>query len=439
MTLYLHNSLSRKKEKFEPIDANNVRMYVCGPTVYDYAHIGNGRPPVVFDILYRLLRHEYGADHVTYARNFTDIDDKIMKRAVEEGVSINDIADRYTKIYQDDMASLGVLPPNIEPKATEHLDEMIAMMESLIEKGNAYVAEGHVLFHTPSMPDYGRLSGHSSEELEAGSRVEVAPYKKAPTDFVMWKPSSDDQPGWESPWGRGRPGWHLECSCMIAKHLGETIDIHGGGQDLIFPHHENEIAQSQCTHGKQFVRYWLHNGYLTMTGEKMSKSLGNVRKIHDLAAEFPGEALRLTLLSAHYRQPLDFNGDVIKENIRRLDKWYRAAEGVEPSEVPQDFIDALSDDLNTPKALAILEGYRNSDPAAFVAGARFMGLLQSDTESWFKGEGDEGDKEIDALVAERDQAKNDKNWARADEIRNQLKEQGILIEDTPEGGRWRRA
>ncbi len=443
MILYLHNSLTRRKEAFEPIDANNVRMYVCGPTVYDYAHIGNGRPPVVFDILYRLLRHRYGVDHVTYARNFTDIDDKIMKRAVEEGTSIEDVSERFTKIYQDDMKSLGVLPPNIEPKATQHLPEMIAMMETLIAKGNAYEADGHVLFHTPSMDDYGRLSGHGQDELIAGSRVEVAPYKKDATDFVMWKPSSDDQPGWDSPWGRGRPGWHLECSCMIAKHLGETIDIHGGGQDLIFPHHENEIAQSQCTHGKKFVNYWLHNGYLTMTGEKMSKSLGNVRKINDLAKEFPGEALRLTLLSAHYRQPLDFNGDVIKEQIRRLDKWYRVAGDVEAaSEAPQDFLEALYDDLNTPKALAILQSYLNSDPAAFKAGAQFIGLMQQTADLWFKGdvsaEGSDDAAHIDALVAERDQAKKDKNWGRADEIRDQLKEQGIVLEDSPDGTIWRR-
>jgi cysteinyl-tRNA synthetase len=441
MTISLHNSLSRKLEVFKPIDAKNIRMYVCGPTVYDYAHIGNARPPVVFDILYRLLRREFGAEHVTYARNFTDIDDKIMARAEKDGVAIGEITERFTKIYQEDMDSLNNLSPDLEPKATEHLPEMIAMMESLLAKGFAYEKEGHVLFHTPAMVDYGKLSGHNREELEVGARVEIAPYKKDATDFVMWKPSSEQQVGWDSPWGRGRPGWHLECSAMIEKHLGQTIDIHGGGQDLIFPHHENEIAQSQCCHDKPFVNYWLHNGYLNMKGEKMSKSVGNIRTIRSLLGDFPGEALRLSLLSAYYRGPLDFNSDMIAEQKRRLDRWYRIVDGVEVGELPQSVLAALEDDLNTPKALAELEKLANPDAAAQLkAGAQFMGLLMEDTQTWLKGSGDGGlsDAEIDALIVERNTAKADKNYARSDEIRDQLKADSIILEDSAQGTTWRR-
>ncbi len=441
MTLSLHNSLSRKREEFKPIDAKNIRMYVCGPTVYDYAHIGNARPPVVFDILFRLLRHTYGENHVTYARNFTDIDDKIMARAEKEGVSIADVSDRFSKIYQEDMAALNNLSPTLEPKATDHLPEMIAMMETLVAKDFAYVKDGHVLFHTPAMADYGKLSGHNREELEVGARVEVAPYKKDATDFVLWKPSTDEQVGWDSPWGRGRPGWHLECSAMIEKHLGETIDIHGGGQDLIFPHHENEIAQSQCCHDKPFVNYWLHNGYLNMKGEKMSKSLGNIRAISDLLGDFPGEALRLSLLSAHYRGPLDYNSDIIAEQKRRLDRWYRVVDGVEAGELPQSVITALEDDLNTPKALAELEKLANPEGASQLkAGAQFMGLLMGDSQAWLKGSSDGGlsDADIDALIEERNTAKTDKNYARSDEIRDQLKSEGIVLEDSAQGTTWRR-
>jgi len=442
MTITIHNSMSRKKEVFTPADPQRVTIYVCGPTVYDYAHIGNARPAVVFDMLVRLLRHEYGASHVVYARNITDIDDKIMTRAADEGVAIDVIANKYADIYNADLATLNVLPPDIEPRATEHLPEMIAMMEKLLADGYAYVAEGHVMFHTPAMENYGRLSGHARDELEAGSRVEVAPYKKDATDFVMWKPSSDDQPGWDSPWGRGRPGWHLECSCMTEKHLGDSIDIHGGGQDLIFPHHENEIAQSECAHGKPFARYWMHNGYLTMSGEKMSKSLGNIRTIHGLAEEFPGEALRLTLLSAHYRGPLDFNGDVVGEQKRRLDRWYRVTAGVTAGDVPQTVLYALGDDLNTPKALAELEKLANEDGAAqLLAGAQFMGLLMASADEWFRGAGKSdgpSDAEIDALIVARNDAKVAKRWAKADAIRDQLSGMGITLEDSPTGTTWRR-
>ena len=441
MTIRIHNTLNRAKEEFIPEDPNNVRMYVCGPTVYDHAHIGNARPPVVFDVFYRLLRHVYGAEHVTYARNITDIDDKIMKRAAEEGVGIEVISKRYTDIYNADLAGLNVLPPDIEPKATEHLDEMRAMIQKLIDKGHAYEAEGHVMFDVDSMETYGRLSKHGRDELVAGARVEVAPYKRDAADFVLWKPSADDQPGWDSPWGRGRPGWHLECSSMIEKHLGETIDVHGGGQDLIFPHHENEIAQSECCHGKQFVKYWMHNGYLNMSGEKMSKSLGNIRSISSLLEDYPGEALRLTLLGAHYRQPLDFNTDVIAEQKKRLDRWYRLVDGVEEGELSQDVLAALEDDLNTPQALAVLEGLAKPETAGdFLASARFIGLLMDTADNWFRGDVADGlsPDAIEALIAERVEAKANRDFALSDKIRDDLKDQGIALEDGPAGTTWRR-
>ncbi|MEE8295221.1 MAG: cysteine--tRNA ligase, partial [Sphingomonadales bacterium] len=358
MTFKLHNTLTRKKEVFKPIDQKNVRMYVCGPTVYDYAHIGNARPVVVFDMLFRLLRHLYGEDHVTYARNITDIDDKIMKAAVDGNKSIKEISDHFAKIYSEDAANLNALEPTTTPRATDYLPEMKAMIEKLIADGHAYEAEGHVLFNVPSMATYGRLSNKDQDELIAGARVEVAPYKKDPRDFVLWKPSSEDQPGWDSPWGRGRPGWHLECSCMT-EDLAETIDIHGGGLDLIFPHHENEIAQSECAHGKPMANYWVHNGYLVLGGEKMSKSLGNIKTIHGLLENHRGEALRLTLLSAHYRQPLDFSEDAVREQKARLDRWYRKTESAKPGNVPEVVLEALKDDLNTPKAIAAIGNTEN--------------------------------------------------------------------------------
>ncbi|WP_247121286.1 cysteine--tRNA ligase [Kordiimonas marina] len=440
--IQLYNTLARAKQAFEPIDPANVRMYVCGPTVYNYAHIGNARPVVVFDMLFRLLRHVYGAEHVTYARNITDIDDKIMKAAADEGVSIKAISARYAKAYQDDMAALGALDPTIQPKATEHLSEMIKMMQSLIQKGHAYVAEGHVMFNVPSMETYGRLSGHSRDELIAGARVDVAPYKKDPADFVLWKPSTEDQPGWMSPWGRGRPGWHLECSCMIEKHLGETIDIHGGGQDLIFPHHENEIAQSECSHGAQFVRYWMHNGYLTVDGEKMSKSLGNFHTVHDLIKDHPGEALRMSLLTAHYRQPVDFSLDGVAEQKRRLDRWYRLTDGVEATaEVPQTVIEALADDLNTPRAISALDALATKETAAELkAGAQFMGFLNQDANAWFQGGAtDELEAaEIEAMITARKNARANKDFAESDRIRDALLAKGIVLEDGPNGTTWRR-
>lgn len=431
----LYNTLAREKQDFTPIDAKNVRMYVCGPTVYDYAHIGNARPVVVFDTLFRLLRHVYGADHVTYARNFTDIDDKIMKRADEESVSIKALTKKFSKVYEADMAVLNTLTPSMQPRATDHIPEMIKMMRTLIEKGHAYEAEGHVLFDVASMKSYGALSRHSRDELVAGARVDVATFKKDPADFVLWKPSSDEQVGWGSPWGRGRPGWHLECSCMIEKHMGETIDIHGGGQDLIFPHHENEIAQSECAHGEVLANYWVHNGYLTVDGEKMSKSLGNFHTVHDLIKEHDGEALRMSLLNAHYRQPVDFSHDAVREQKTRLDRWYRLTEGVEAAaDVPLSVVEALSDDLNTPKALSALDALASAATAAELkAGAQFMGVLLKSNEERFKdiSDLDITKDEIWLLIDEREVAKADKNYGEADRIRDYLNSIGIELEDHP--------
>lgn len=441
--IYLYNTIAREKQKFVPIDEKNVRMYVCGPTVWDYAHIGNARPVVVFDTLFRLLRLTYGEEHVTYARNFTDIDDKIMNRALEEGVSIKTISNRYAKVYVEDMGTLGALTPTIQPKATEHIPEMIRMMQTLIERGHAYAAEGHVMFNVPSMENYGRLSRHSRDELVAGARVEVAPFKRDPADFVLWKPSTEEQVGWGSPWGRGRPGWHLECSCMIEKHLGETIDIHAGGQDLIFPHHENEIAQSECTHGKTFVNYWMHNGYLTVDGEKMSKSLGNFHTVHDLIAEHPGEAIRMSLLAAHYRQPVDFSIESMREQKRRLDRWYRLTDGVVASaEVPESVVDALKDDLNTPKAIAALDALATPEDAPKLkAGAQFMGFLSMSATAWFQGDAPEGISvpEIEAKIAERLEARKNKDFAASDRIRDELAALGVVLEDSAGVTTWRKA
>ena len=456
MTLQITNTLTRSKEEFVPLDDGHVRMYVCGPTVYDFAHIGNARPVVVFDVLYRLLRHLY--PRVTYVRNITDVDDKIIAASKATGGPIETITQRFAQIYRDDMASLNALPPDVEPRATDHIPQMIVMMEKLIASGHAYAAEGHVLFNVQTMADYGKLSRHSRDELIAGARVEVAPYKKDPADFVLWKPSDDDQPGWESPWGKGRPGWHLECSAMSETHLGETFDIHGGGQDLIFPHHENEIAQSTCAHdGAPFVKYWMHNGYLTVDGEKMSKSLGNFHTVHDLLDKTPGEAIRLALLSAHYRQPLDFSLRALEEAKGALDRLYtalRSVADVEPSnESEGDAVrSALEDDLNTPKAIAELHGLasglnKESDPArkaalkgAILAAGNLLGLLQQDPEAWFKqGTGNLDDAAIDDLIQRRVAARAAKDFAEADCLRDELVANGIILEDGPSGTIWRRS
>ena len=408
MTLQIYDTMTRAKVAFEPLDPDNVRFYVCGPTVYDLAHIGNARPVVVFDVLFRLLRQVYGADHVTYARNITDVEDKIIVAAKANGETIDALTKRTAAAFHQDMAALGALEPTVEPRATGHIPQMVALIERLIERGHAYAAPGddgiHVLFSVPSMPDYGKLSRHNREELIEGARVEVAPYKQDPADFVLWKPSTDEQPGWDSPWGRGRPGWHIECSAMSAEHLGGSFDIHGGGQDLIFPHHENEIAQSRCAHPEAgFARYWMHNGYVVAGGEKMSKSLGNFFTVRQLLEEgIRGEVIRLTLLSGHYRQPLDVTRGKLAETKVQLDRLYgalRKVAGVEAGEAapPAKLRAALADDLNTPQALAELHDIagalnRADDPAEqadlkgnLLAGASLLGLLDQDPEDWFKG------------------------------------------------------
>ncbi|QPQ55968.1 cysteine--tRNA ligase [Allosphingosinicella flava] len=433
----LHDTLARKKRAFVPADPSRVTMYVCGPTVYNRAHIGNARPAVVFDVLARLLRHAYGEGTLVYARNVTDVDDKIIDAAKAEGVDPSVITRRYEDFYLADMGALGVLPPTLAPKATENVGEMIAMIARLIETGNAYEADGHVLFHVPSDPDYGALGRRDRDAMIAGARVEVASYKKDPADFVLWKPSAPEVIGWDSPWGRGRPGWHIECSAMIERHLGETIDIHGGGLDLIFPHHENEIAQSRCAHhGAPLARYWMHNGFLSMAGaEKMSKSLGNVVTVADLLAQgHKGETLRLALLSAHYRQPLEWSDQLIAQSKATLDRLYRAAGDAEPASPDAAVIEAIADDLNTPLALSRLGAIEDS--GVLKASAALLGFLTESAAHWFQGE---GDARIDALIAARTEAKKSKNFAEADRIRANLAAEGVVLEDGSGGTTWRRS
>jgi cysteinyl-tRNA synthetase len=435
--LRLHDTMAREKRVFTPADPGRVTMYVCGPTVYNRAHIGNARPAVVFDVLSRLLRFLYGEDKLVYARNVTDVDDKIIESAKAEGVDPEVITRRYEDFYLADMGALGVRPPDIAPHATHHVEAMVAMIARLIEAGNAYEADGHVLFHVPSDPDYGALGRRDREAMIAGARVEVASYKKDPADFVLWKPSEPGVIGWDSPWGRGRPGWHIECTAMIAAHLGETIDIHGGGLDLIFPHHENEIAQSRCAHaGAPLARYWVHNGFLSMAGaEKMSKSLGNVVTVEDLLARDPrGEIYRFALLSAHYRQPLEWSENLVAQSKATLDRLYRMAGDATGGTPDPAVLDALADDLNTPLALSRLSAIE--DGATLRASAAIMGLLEGGASAWFQGE---GDSRIDGLVAQRTAAKQNRDFAEADRIRAELAAEGIVLEDGPQGTSWRRA
>ena len=458
--MFLHNTLSKRKEKFEPIDSKNIRMYVCGPTVYDRAHLGNAKSAVVFDILNRILRQIYGDENVKYASNITDIDDKILNKHQQTGKPISEITAETYQWYIDDMHALNVKDPDYRPRATEFVQEMIELVEQLLKNGHAYEAEGHVLFSVDSMPNYGFLSGRSMKEMLAGARIEVADYKKNPADFILWKPSEEGQPGWDSPWGFGRPGWHLECSAMSSKYLGNSFDIHGGGSDLIFPHHENECAQSLCAHpNDSFASYWVHAGMLMVDGVKMSKSLGNFYTVNELITQYPAEALRLLFISTPYHQPFNFTFDGLKQSKQILDKFYNAllrVKDVETTKIEPDerVIKALADDINTPLAISYLHDIANNLNKAetvedkqyykslLLSSAEVMGLLYQDAEDWFKGNIAEegiGEDEINQLIAERLEAKKSKDWARADAIRNQLKEAGIVLEDTPQGTSWKRA
>ena len=446
MSLTLYNTLTRRKERFAPIDPTNVRLYACGPTVYDRIHIGNGRMLVVFDLLFRVLRHVYGADHVTYARNITDVDDKINARAAEEKISIRDLTERTTRYFHEDAAGLGCLPPTVEPRATDHIGEMKALCETLVAKGHAYAAEGHVLFHVPSMADYGRLSNRSLEEMQAGARVDVAPYKRDAMDFVLWKPSKPGDPAWPSPCGitaPGRPGWHIECSAMAGRHLGQVFDIHGGGIDLVFPHHENEIAQSRCAHGTPVMaNIWMHNGFLeAQAGEKMSKSLGNFITVRELLDGAPGEAGRLALLASLYRQPLPWSEKGIQEARRTLDHWYDLTEGAaDGAPADEAVLNALTDDLNTPAAIAALHALRadaakgsTAAAASLKSSARLMGFLQKSTAQWQSwrpaGAATLDEAKVEALIAERLEARKRKDFAASDRIRNELARMGVTLKD----------
>ena len=480
MPLHIHDTLRREKRLFEPRNKDRVTLYVCGPTVYDYAHIGNARPPVVFDVLVRLLRRTYGADHVIYARNVTDVDDKINQKAAREGVPIGEVTARYEAAYLADMGLLNVSPPDIAPHVTDYIPAIVDQIQAIVDAGCAYAAEGHVLFDVSSYKAYGALSGRNLDDMIAGARVEVAPYKKNPHDFVLWKPSKADEPSWPSPWGEGRPGWHIECSAMIEKTLGLPIDIHGGGIDLVFPHHENEIAQGVCAHGHahgdqahdEYARYWMHNGFLTVDAEKMSKSIGNVLLLHDLVQAMPGEVVRWALLSAHYRQPLDWNQGLLDQSRKNLDRLYgvlRDADAALPDfdeatldEAERELaenaldpvLDALEDDLNTPGAIAQLFGLGNTlrellnDAEADindVAMARWslkeaaglLGVLSLTPDAWFEG-GDPALKaEVEALLDQRAKARAAKDWPAADRIRDRLNALNVVVMDGPDGATWR--
>ena len=454
--LQLYDSLAREKRLFVPRDPARVTMYVCGPTVYNHAHIGNFRAAVVFDLLFRLLRRRYGDAAVVYARNFTDIDDKIIKASREQNAPIDAITEKYARIYDEELAAFNCLAPTLKPRATGHIAEMIALTERLIAQGFAYAADGHALFSVGKFADYGKLSGADAEERLAGARVEIAPYKENAADFVLWKPSAAEEPGWESPWGRGRPGWHLECSAMIEKALGTTIDIHGGGQDLKFPHHENEIAQSECAHaGAPLARTWLHNGFLKMGADKMSKSLGNVALPRDLLKKHHGETLRFALLSAHYRQPLEWTDELIEQSKKQLDRFYRLLAEASPTdsvEVPESIALALEDDMNTPKAMAGLHELRDiamqldGEPkrraaARLKAAGALMGFFAVEPEAWFRwapASDALDDAAIEARLAERAAARKAKDFKTSDQIRDELAAAGIIIEDGPNGATWRR-
>jgi cysteinyl-tRNA synthetase len=450
MELKFYDTLSREKRIFQPIDLKRVRMYVCGPTVYDFAHIGNARPVIVFDVLYRLLRHLYGAEQVTYVRNITDVDDKINARAAERGISIRELTETTYQNFKDDVAALGCLPPTIEPRATEHIAEMKTLIERLVKSGHAYAAEEHVLFSVPSMPDYGQLSKRSLKDMIAGARVEVAPYKRDPMDFVLWKPSKEGEPAWPSPVGiktPGRPGWHIECSAMSWKHLGETFDIHGGGIDLVFPHHENEIAQSRCAfHTGVMANTWMHNGFLQVEGEKMAKSAGNFVTIRELLADWPGDVVRFVMLSTHYRQPINWTEAALREGKRVLDHWYQLTSDVGPGMLCADAVNALADDLNTPQAITALHELRSEAAkgakgaaACLKASAQMLGLLQTDASAWFAWRPASlviDEPKIKSLVDARIAARKAKNFAESDRIRDELAAMGVVLKDSKDGTTW---
>ncbi|MEM9386136.1 MAG: cysteine--tRNA ligase [Pseudomonadota bacterium] len=451
----LHNTLTRKTEPLRTERPDRATMYVCGPTVYNFAHIGNARPAVVFDVLSRLLRHDYG--EVVYARNFTDVDDKINAAAADECIPIGTLTNRYIAAYHEDMQALGVLTPDLEPRVTDHIPAIIELIEALIERGHAYVEQGHALFHVPSYGAYGELSGRRTEDMLAGARVEVAPYKRDPMDFVLWKPSTADLPGWDSPWGRGRPGWHVECSAMIGQHLGHTIDIHGGGQDLVFPHHENEIAQGTCAHGELYCHTWVHNSFVTVDGQKMSKSLGNVLLVRDLLAQAPGEAIRLALLSTQYRRPLDWSAKRLRAAKQTLTRYYESLAKVEnipaPAQAEADpaVLEALRNDLNVPGAMARLHvlaaALDNADSAAeraqakaaLLSSAGLMGLLQQAPQEALAtlrpttATARANEAHLKQLLAEREQARRDRDYAKADALRKKVEDAGFTVEDTPDG------
>ena len=432
MPLRLFNTLTKTKDDFSPLDAKNIRMYVCGPTVYDLAHIGNARPVIVFDILYRLLRHTYGDAHVTYVRNITDVDDKINERAAQRGISIRELTENTARIFEEDVAALGNLPPSVTPRATEHIDQMTKIIEELIAAGHAYAAQGHVLFNVSSKADYGKLSRRSVDEMLAGARVEVAPYKQNAMDFVLWKPSEANVPGWDSPWGRGRPGWHIECSAMAGQYLGETFDIHGGGIDLQFPHHENEIAQSEgAHHGAPLAKVWMHNGFLQVEGEKMSKSLGNFFTIRDLLADWPGEVLRFNMLRTHYRQPIDFTIVGLKESWKTLERWYEVTEPLVDPAPNAEFFAALSDDLNTPAAIASLH---QADEIALAGGLGFLGFSNVQLKIASKAKVDAA--AIEDAIVDRNVARKAKNFKESDRIRDEWLAKGIVFKDGPQGTTW---
>ena len=452
MTLHLYDTFSKSKREFRPIDPNNIRMYVCGPTVYDYAHVGNARPVIVFDTLFRIMRHTYGVDHVTYVRNITDVDDKIIEAANSNEEDISSLTSRTIQYFHEDASYIGALVPTIEPKATDHINEMVEMIETLIVKGFAYEIDGNVLFSSSKYDQYGKLSGKNIDELIAGARVDIEDFKKEASDFILWKPSKDNEPGWESPWGKGRPGWHIECSAMSKKYLGDTFDIHGGGQDLIFPHHENEIAQSECCHEKKFANYWLHNGFLTVEGNKMSKSEGNFITVNELKDRYHGEVIRLAMLMTHYRQPLNWTENSLLESKKILNKWFSFFLDIEISKVDEDFVDesilsALKDDINTPKAISELHQlFKNCTKEdvlsikKFINSARLLGLMLSSPKEWMEWnvrENNLDEIKINELIEKRNLLRDQGNYSDADKIRDQLDKLGITLEDKDGKTTWK--